>query len=259
MKKIIYTASLLAALFLTSCNDENYLLYEGDARLQFGPTPNYIYSATTQLNDTAKSITFVYDDASVKQDTVFFDIYTMGNISNQDRAFKLKQVTVPGVDNCVAGVQYKAFNDPSVTKHYVIKAGTNHMLVPIVFLRDASLKNLIYTLRLEIEENENFKLGESYKLWRKVQVADRLARPNSWTTYMETYYLGKYSYVKHGWMIAQTGYRWDQDFIAAIYTNGYAEMSYWKARLKALITIYNGNPANPGVPLTDETGQLVTF
>ncbi len=258
MKKLIYTINLLVALFLISCNDENYLLYDGETRLQFGPTPANVYSSASQLRDTLKSYTFVYENASVVQDTVFFDIYTMGIVSDKDRVFKLKQVTVAGVDNCVAGVHYKAFDDPTVAKHYVIKAGSNHMRVPIVFLREASLKSMIYTLRVEIEENENFKLGETTKLWRKVHVADMLVKPNAWTTYMENFF-GKYSYVKHSWMVQQTGYRWDQDFIAAISASGYAEMSYWKTKLKTLLFLYNSNPSNPGVPLTDEFGQLVSF
>lgn len=258
MKKIYYLLSIITLLTANSCNNEDYMLYSDDSRIQFGPPSKYVYNATYQLMDTAKSYTFVYDNASVTQDTIFFDVYTMGKTSNKDRTFKLKQVEVTGADNCVPGVHYKAFTDPTVNKHYVIPAGKTYVSAPIVFLRDASLKDKIYTLRVEIEENENFKAGETYKLWRKAYIADRLIKPNAWTTSVETYYLGKYSYVKHSWMVAQTGLKWDQDFLAPVVAS-YAEISYWKAKFKALLAIYNSNPANPGVPLTDETGQLVTF
>ncbi len=257
MRKI-FNLIIIPLVTLLSCSKEQYNLYSEADRIEFGPATKYIYSSSYQLYDTLKSFTFVYEDASVIQDTVFFDIYTMGNVTDKDRAFKLKQVQVDGADNCVAGVHYKAFNDASVSKHYVIKAGHNHESIPIVFLRDASLKVKSYVLRVEIEENENFKPGETYKLWRKVYVADRLVRPNSWNTTVEKYYLGTYSYVKHSWMVAQTGLKWDEEMLAPIVAS-YAEISYWKGKFKELLYAYNSNPANPNVPLTDETGQLVTF
>jgi len=258
MKKLKYIPILAAAFVILSCNNDDYLTYGVDSRIQFGPAPKYLYSTSYQSVDTLKAYTFVYENASVVQDTVFFDIYTMGRVSDQDRPFKLKQVQVEGVDNCVAGVHYKAFDDPTVIKHYVIKAGDTHESIPIVFLRDASLKQKIYTLKIEVEANEYFGLGETATLWRKVNVADRLIKPNSWTTSVETYYLGKYSYVKHSWMVAQTGFRWDDEFLAPIVAS-YAEISYWKAKFKELLAKYNSNPNNPNVPLTDENGVLVSF
>jgi hypothetical protein len=241
-----------------SCKTDDYLTYGDDARIQFGPAPKYIYNSSYQLRDTLKSYTFVYENASVLEDTVFFDIYTMGRVSNVDRPFQIKQIQIEGADNCVAGIHYKSFDDPSVSKYYVIKADSTHQSVRVILLRDPSLKEKAYSLRIEIEANDNFSPGEMDKLWRRVDVADRLIRPNSWNTTIENSYLGKYSYVKHSWMVAQTGLKWDEEFIAAL-SGTYAELAYWKAKFKELLTKYNSNPANPDVPLTDENGILVTF
>lgn len=258
MKIFKYILFLAVAFISVSCNTDDYLTYGDDARIQFGPDVKYLYATSYQLSDTLKSYTFVYENASVQQDTVFFDVYTMGRVSAVDRPISLKQVQIDGADNCVAGVHYKAFNDPTVSKHYVIKAGSTHTIIPIVFLRDPSLKNKIYSLRIELEANDAFSLGETSKLWRRINVADRLVRPNSWTTSIEKYYLGTYSYVKHSWMVSQTGFKWDEEYLSAVIAS-YAEILYWKARFRELLSKYNSNPANPGVPLTDENGILVAF
>jgi len=258
MKKLKYLF-LLNVLFATiSCETDDYLKYGDDARIQFGPAPRYIYNSSSQLRDTLKSYTFVYENVSVLQDTVFFDIYTMGRVSNVDRPFSIKQIQIEGANNCVPGVHYKSFDDPTVKNYYVIKADSTHQSVPIILLREPSLKEMTYSLKIEIEANEHFSLGESNKLWRRVDVADRLIRPNSWNSTIENSYLGKYSYVKHSWMVAQTGLKWDEEFISALSVN-YAELAYWKAKFKELIKKYNNNPANPDIPLKDENGTLVTF
>ncbi len=243
---------------LASCTNDDYMLYDGEARLQFGPPRNALYSTSSQLTDTLKSYTFVYEPASKTQDTVFFDLYTMGKVADKDRAFKLRQVTIPGAENAVAGVHFKSFDDASLQKDYVVKAGTSYTRVPVVILRDVTLKSKIYYLKLEIVENEFFKLGEKTKIWRKVSIADRLIRPNRWTAYVENYYLGKYSYVKHDWMVKQTGEKWDDIFLAPVLAD-YAEIDYWNAKLTKMLSDYNKVPTNPGVPLTDEFGELVKF
>ncbi|MFA5849856.1 MAG: DUF4843 domain-containing protein [Bacteroidales bacterium] len=258
MTKINYILSFCLALMLASCTNDDYMLYDGEARLQFGPPTNYIYSTNYQLNDSLKSYTFVYEPVSKLQDTVFFDLYTMGKVSDTDRAFKLRQVTIPGAENAVAGVHFKSFDDATLQKHYIVKAGKAYVRVPVIVLRDVTLKSKIYALKLEVIENEFFKLGEKIKIWRKVNIADRLIRPNSWTSSVESYYWGKYSYVKHDWMVKQTGEKWDDTFIAPIMAD-YAEITFWKAKLAKMLSDYNKVPTNPGVPLTDEFGELVKF
>lgn len=243
---------------LVSCTNDDFMLYNGEDGLQFGPSAEYIYRTDYQLRDTLKSYTFVYEPVGKVQDTVFFNIYTMGRVSGEDRPFELRQVAIPGTDNAVAGVHYKSFDDPSLQSYYVIKAGAASAKVPVVVLRDPSLKTKNYSLKLEIVENDFFKLGEKNKIWRKVTLGDRLIRPNAWTAFVETRYFGKYSYVKHQWLVQQTGQKWDDAFMTPVLAET-AEVTYWTSKVKKLLSDYNSNPANPGVPLTDEFGELVKF
>ncbi len=253
MKNIfIYTFIVLTSL-LSSC-DEEYYLYNDVARLQFGPEIHRIYNPSANLADTLKSATFFYYSPEINKDTVFFDIYAIGGVKNVDREFVLEQVPLVDVDNAVAGVHYINFNDASVKPLYKIKAGEVHTKVPIVILRDNSLKSKTVELKIQIRENSNFKLGEVSNIWRRVIFTDRLIRPNSWDEWLTRYYLGKYSIVKHQFFIETSGQRWDDDFIQTIRAN-FAELGYWKSLVKGALLEYNSK--NPNSPLRDEDGELV--
>jgi hypothetical protein len=254
MKAIKYL-SILIILALTSCFDE-YTTYSGDNYIQFGPELSRIYTASYNYLDTTKLYSFFYYPATKTQDTVWFDIYSMGEVSGQDRPFVLEQEMLTGVENAVSGTHYKAFGDPSVSGKYVIKAGTSNTRVPVVLLRNASLKAKEYILRLKVIENENFKPGEKALLWRKVIFSDKLSQPAAWNASAIQYYWGKYSTVKHTFMIEKTGEKWDQDFMVGLPSN-YALLTYWRVKLKTFLAEYNA--AHPGSPLKDEFGELVVF
>jgi hypothetical protein len=253
-KNIIYILSGL--LLLTASCNKDYFTFDDDARIQFGPELSRIYQTSFNLADTLKPYTFYYEPASVTQDTVWFDIYAIGGTSSVDRPFSLAQVMVPDTNNAVAGTHYKAFTDATVASQYAIKAGQVHTRVPVVLLRDNSLTQKQYILRIVVEENNHFKTGSSNLTWRVVSFSDKLTQPAAWNASATQYYWGKYSSVKHAFMIDQTGERWDNDFMTEMMTD-YSLLTYWRAKLKSLLIDYN--VANPGSPLTDEVGDLVVF
>lgn len=255
MYKIKYILMAVVLLSLYSCKEE-YYLFNDVKRIQFGPESSYIYNPSFNLADTTKNFTFYYEEPSKAQDTVFFDIYAIGGTSKTDRAFKLEQVAVAGVDNAVAGVHYKAFTDPSVVDKYVIKGGSVHTRVPVVLLRDGSLKSTTVTLKLQVADNENFELGEKNNIWRKIVFTDRLSQPTSWDATFSNYYFGKYSVVKHAFFIEHTGQKWDEAFFVYLKAN-MGEIAYWKAELKMALISYNND--HPDSPLKDENGDLVTL
>lgn len=255
MKKIKYLTLLsFAVLLLSSCKKDQYYLYSDVGRIQFGPEPSRIYTSSFEFADTLKRVTFYYDDASVTQDTVFFDIYAIGGIKNFDRSFTIKQELVEGAENAVVGKHYVAFNDSKVSGNYVIKAGKVHTTVPIVLLRDPSLKTTTPVLKIVVEADKNFQLGEINKLWRKIEMTDRLSQPAGWNTTFTNYYLGKYSVVKHAFMINATGDKWDQDFFIYL-TTDLAVINYYRTELKTALIEYN--KTHP--PLTDEFNEVVVF
>lgn len=253
--KYFFVLTLLTSVF-SACRQDQYYLFNDEARLQFGPDPSRIYQTSYNLADTLKPYTFYYEGEEVLQDTVFFDIYAIGGTTPSDRSFTLEQEILPSVENAVPNQHYKAFDNPEVSRHYVIKANQVHAAVPIVVLRNPSLKETTVSLKLKIIADDNFLEGERSNLWRKVVLTDRLSQPAAWNASAVQYYYGKYSVTKHAFMIEATGEKWDQEFMSGL-TSDYALLQYWIGVLK--IALVNYNNANPDTPLTDEFEELVVF
>jgi hypothetical protein len=250
MKTTKYIWAFIAVLALASCKKDQYYLYNDIARIQFGPEPSRIYTPSYNLVDTLKPYTFYYEDATVKEDTVFFDIYAIGGTAKNDRSFTLQQEQLPNTLNAVAGTHYVAFSDARVSKHYTIKAGTVHARVPVIVLRDPSLKTATPVLKFKVTDDTNFKIGEVSNIWRKVLITDRLSQPPAWTGF------GTYSVVKHKFMIDVTGEKWDQDFFLFVRAD-FGLQGYYVAVVKTALIDYN--LAHPGNPLKDENGELVVI
>jgi hypothetical protein len=248
---------LVAGIPFTACHPDRYHLYEGPGYLQFGPPQQYRNEAYYDMADTMKTFSFVYKLPDITEDTIYFDIYAIGGIAAADRPFALTQVMQPGKANAVAGVHYKAFDEIRLRSSYVIKAGEIHAFVPVVLYRDVSLKNTEVVLQFSVAANDYFKPGEPGKVWRRIAFSDHLQQPAAWDTYASNNYWGKYSRVKHEFMIRQTGEKWDQEFMSVFTWQQAGYALYWKGRLTELLAIYNQQ--HPGHPLVDENGLLVTF
>jgi len=242
----------ITCILFNSCKKDQYYIFDDIPRLQFGPP-----ISTLKLNeytDSLKSETFFYEAQDIHQDTVYFDIYTVGETSKKDRKYQLQQIQLNGLENAIPGKHFVAFDDPAVANLYVIKSDSVHARVPIVILRDGELKNKTVNLGISIVENENFAIGEPTKSWRKLQFTDRLSQPNAWTTSYSTYYFGAYSVRKHEFMIEVTGKKWDQEFIANLASD---QTSYYKSVLGMAVIDYNKR--HPSAPLRAENGDLITF
>ncbi len=244
----VFLILLAGAGCALSCKQEDYFIFNEHDRLQFGPDPSRIYQTSFDYADTLKPYTFYYEDENLQQDTVFFDLYTIGGVSGHDRPFKLEQEQVAGEVNATPGIHYKAFDHPELAADYVIKAGTVHTSVPIVLLRDPSLKEETVLLKFKVVPNDEFLEGEATKIWRKVRFTDRLSQPASWNASAVQYYYGAYSVTKHEFMINSTGEKWDEEFMSAL-PSDYGLMQYWIGVLKTKLVDYNND--HPCEPLTD--------
>ncbi|NML21581.1 DUF4843 domain-containing protein [Pseudoflavitalea sp. G-6-1-2] len=247
MKSIaLYT---LLGLSLAACKKDHTYPFQDVARLQFGLN-------NEGLQDTVKYYSFYYGSDDREADTIWFNIYAMGGITSEDRPYSLEQEMIVGEDNAVAGVHYKSFSDPSLKDMYVIKANEVSAAVPVVLLRDPSLKQQYVKLKFRIKGDAVFQPGETRFLWRRLEFTDKLSRPQVWDAYAEKYYWGKYSNVKHTFMIRQTGKLWDQEFMSELNRN-VSKTLFWMDKLKQLLIDYN--TAHPSEPLRDENNNLVTF
>ncbi|WP_316751730.1 DUF4843 domain-containing protein [Pedobacter gandavensis] len=259
MMKTKYFLVALVLMTMASCKEEPFL-FNDLATLQFGPPVSAIYQPGAAAAGALSTYTFFYKSEDVLQDTVFFDIYAIGGTSSKDRRFKLEQVQVDGVSNAVPGVHFISFDDPGVSKSLVIKAGQVHSRVPVIMLRDVSLKTADAVLRVNVVENENFKKGEANYLWRRLDFTDRINKPAAWGGIYQNTYYGKYSTVKHKFMIDKTGEIWDQEFMSVLQDPLLPDPSrimYYMSVIKAALINYN--IAHPGNPLRDEVGDLVVF
>ncbi|MGE8428601.1 MAG: DUF4843 domain-containing protein [Sphingobacterium sp.] len=254
-KSIFFLLPVFILMFF-SCAKDQYYIFNDEARIQFGPPIVPRGTTVSEYQDTLKGATFYYDDQKVIKDTIYFDIYTIGKLATTARNYSIEQINLPNVDNAVPGKHYIAFDDPSLSNAYRIAGDSVHARVPIVILRDPELKQKTINLGFQLVINNNFKLGENSKLWRKLQITDRLSKPNNWSTSVTQYYLGTYSVRKHQFMIETTDDRWDDIFFTEVFS-AIDLSSYYKSVLSSALIDYNN--AHPGNPLKDENGELITF
>jgi hypothetical protein len=273
MKK--YSCIIIIALAVAAgCKKADYLLYEGAARIQMADT-------------AAASFTFVYEAPAVLRDTVYVSLNTIGGITDQDRKVTLEQVTEYDVTytrdpvtnkiidstvkekpfKAVPGKHYVPLNDPSMQSLLVIRANKASDSLPIILLRDTSLKSNSYRLRLKIVANDVFAIGETKAVERTLLFSDRLERFESWKTdgsASPAYnFFGKYSVAKHQFMVDVLKVRIDDAWYKAIAAA--QAISHYRALVKDALAAFNADPANisagkaPMRETNDPGSPLITF
>ena len=274
MRSIYILAMLL--LSVISCSEADLMLYGDEPRVYLGGYTR------------AESMTFYYDTDDVVRDTLYVYVETMGGPRDYDRAVNFKQVTVCDVEytvengvkvdsvvtenpyNAVADKHFVAFDSEEARKLMVIPAGEVSANIPIILLRDVSLKEEIYYLTLQLIENDEFKIGGVTKdVEYAITFADKLIKPNFWDLpYQGSYYFGKYSMRKHEFMIEVAGGKIDDEWWRSLYgaSSVTGLLAYYQSKFKTELDKYNSDPeniANGLAPMReivgDPTSNLVTF
>ncbi|MGN0280856.1 MAG: DUF4843 domain-containing protein [Prevotella sp.] len=232
MKKHIIL-SLVVAAGLSSCEKDLELYSDPTCRLNFYYGIDAVSDFKPELARSTYS--FVYGDPNLMQDTVWVEVESMGFVADTDRAITIEQVDSAGVENAVAGKHYIAFNDPQLASRYVMPAGKARTRLPIVMLRDASLKDMTVVLKYRIKPNENFVNGYDAYTERVLEFTDQLSEPSKWTYsypyfvyYTITFadYFGDYGLVKHQFLISETGEKWDDEYIDKLMTGDANYLDY---------------------------------
>lgn len=270
MKRLTIGMVLLAA-FLNGCQEAEHLLFDDVARVQMNEDKEILAS-------------FYYDDASVVRDTVYLTVNTIGEPENRERRIELEQIPEYDVkyvydekgnladsvvtekpNKAVPDVHYVAMDAEEMRPFLVIPANAVTAEIPVILLRDASLKHAEYRLCLRLKETSDFLLGERNKLSGTVVFSDKLSIPNFWNPTVERYYFGKYSERKHAFMNEVLQIHVTDDWYKTL-SMDYAELKYVRNKLKAALTEYNENPdnlANGLAPMRekqdDPTSGLITF
>ncbi len=246
---IVASATLL---FYTGCEKELPVYDSPDDALNFEMQIN---STTGDIEE--RNYSFVYEGDDVTRDTLWLRANTQGFLRDYDRHFTLEQIPA-GTDRPDAqpSRHYVAFDDPSLQQAYVVPAGQNTVLFPIVLLRDASLADSDVSLYFRLKENDHFKQGLPEQRVVMLAISDRLSRPASWSDY----YFNLYGPVKHRFMIDHTGMRWDEPFIQELLAGDTGYIRYLMMLLARELKEENAARAKQGLrPLAEEDGREVGF
>ncbi|MDR1415070.1 MAG: DUF4843 domain-containing protein [Odoribacteraceae bacterium] len=271
MKQQIYhAATALLLLLATACTQEKPMPFLGDARVQLKDT-------------TILRHTFIYSAAEVSRDTLYIQVNTIGEMADHDRQVNIIQVpeyditlvtdpvtnrvdtiTTERPNKAVPGTHYIPLDDPALRPHAVIKARTVTAMIPIILLRDASLKTDDYRLRLQLAPSEDFNTGERRMIARTILFSDRLVQPSFWDINVN-YTFGAYSTRKHQFMIDVSGEKIDNEWYDANVRNVVGASQQYKNFFKAALARFNADPdniASGAAPLRetdDPASPLVTF
>lgn len=229
---------------------------------------NFIYLDYTgnpmtsdRVNDATRHSSYSFIMASVtaneelKSDTVWFDVSTMGFLSDIDRPIRLEQVTT-GDNDAIPGVHYVAFDDPSFISKCFVPANQNQTRVPVVVLRDASLQDNDVNLTFRLSENEYFKSGYDGLTERTLQITDRLSMPSNWPVSI----FGTYGQKKHELMIEWTNQAWDESYIREILNGDTGYISYLQEFFRQKLGEENAARIEAGLgKYTEANGTEVSF
>ena len=215
---ILYAAGLL--LLAAACekdlptfsDDEGFLIFNYGAGKKTG-------DATVSESDRRGSYSFLLNAAEEQtRDTVWLKVNTLGKLSPDCRPIALVQIedTNRNVINAVAGKHYVAFDDSSLAELYRMPGDSSVTEVPVVVLRDPSLKESDVTLKITFGDNGWFKPGYPSFTTYTLTISDYLAEPKMWQELGVDYYLGTYGSKKHELMIQWTGKTWDDAYFKTL-------------------------------------------
>lgn len=198
--------------------------------------------------------TFVYDPESLTRDTIYVPVKSMGFLRDYDRFVQFEQVKLDSVFNAESGVHYVAFDDAEVKNLMVLPAGQETVEIPIIVLRDPTLRDTVVVLQLRVVENEYFKLGDLNRVEVLVEIGDVPMQPANWLTMF-----GTYGRVKHRFLINFFGWRFDEETFE-IFKSDYLYAMAIRTKAQTELNRVNTERAARGEkPLCESDGTLVKF
>ena len=249
--------SLAPCLLFTSCEKDLPVYDNPISRL------NFYYDIDSRSSFDASlarsTYSFVYKESTLRQDTLWFEVETMGFTSDIDRTITLQQMDT--THNAIAGKHFVAFDDPSLTSFYKIPAGKAKVRIPVVLLRDASLQESTVNLKFGIVANEYFQQGYPEYSTRVITFTDQLSEPSKWNyayPYYGSYtisfadYFGAYGVAKHRFLIEETGKAWDDDYIDELMTGDSNYLMYMLRKMAKRLAEVNAERQAQGLDVLCE-------
>jgi hypothetical protein len=246
MKNKIIIWSCAACLAFASCEEKVVHKYESENSV-------YFYRGAELYNTFVQYDSLIYNFVEKKsdrlRDTVRVRVRTAGFLSDRDREVQLVQINHGDSLAAVAGKHYIGFDDPEMAGRLLIPAGSIQADLPVVLLRDASLRSREMRIEIELRENGHFKIVMPDLSRFVIKFTDMIARPANWETSWRPY-LGEWGPEKMRFLVEYVGVA---DFEGQ---HGASDMLYYRSKAIEKLIEYNNTHATP---LTEADGTLVSF
>lgn len=232
MKKIWKYLAVGIALLAVGCERHDALMFQDVARVCFARGEN----GDGQQDSILQSFFVVPENQ--ERDTVWVEVALMGFPTDKDRPIRIVQTNRDAANAAIAGTHYLAFDDEEVKNLIAIKAHQVTARIPIIFLRDISLKTEKKRLEMAIEENDYFKQGIDADCHFMVQTTELAEMPENWDSAWDTYF-GEWSSQKMWFIVNYLGL----DDFETTYDSGYKK--YLKQKAHSKLNEYNSTQDEP--------------
>ena len=250
MKTILGLLTGIAGiLLLVGCEKALPRFDSEQDRLNFAVEPK-------EVNPTPVRKTFLYDAETIVRDTVCVPVVAMGFVRDYDRYVSFEQIGVEpdSVYNAEPGVHYVSFDDEEVRHLMVLPAGQAAADIPVIVLRDPSIRDTLTVLKLRIKANDDFAVGDPDRVELVVEIGDIPVCPKRWLKA-----LGDYGLEKHRFLIRYFGWRWDDETINML-TKDALYFNSVRTKAKKGLAEENKKRAEEGKgPLCEADGTIVKF
>ena len=227
------------------------------------------------LHPEVYSYSFV-GKGDISVDTVWFTVRPQGMVPEENCRIKLEQYEkrewkyIYGNDGIIAdsvltvyprqavpGVHYIPFDDERMKEHLILKPGELSTQIPVIMLRDESLRDTTYTLFFRIVDSEDLMAGDNEYCHIQLKIADCLTTPAAWNRY---FFAGAWSRTKHEFMITISGKEWDDEFISTLSID---DKNYYLFIFNRELKKENAKRAEQGLPPLrdnpDDPATEITF
>lgn len=263
MKKYIILLLVIVPALFMSCEQTEVQPYDGQPYATiFDPDGWY----TGELQSYNRN--FIYMDPNKETDTVWVKVAIKAGLPVKDYHISFRQykdsisgMALLSLPDATPGVQYKAFDDPELKDKYVIHKGLMLDSVPVILLRDPSLKKTGYRITFRMANSEDITASDQtadnaqQHTYVVIYVADCYSEPTSWKYYMSSF--GVYGPVKHQFMVEDSKQKWDDDFIKSLDS---FDKVYYLYKFRNDLDALNAQREKEGKgPLTEADGSKVYF
>ncbi|WP_321285431.1 DUF4843 domain-containing protein [uncultured Sunxiuqinia sp.] len=246
-------------LVLSACQKDYPAVFEGKPYVRFQSDENESNIYVQQIYSNF----FFHDDESRTRDTVYLSLASVGAIPNKDlkidfEAFDSDTMSYPEriEENTLmaeAGKHYVSFDSEEMQNLLIFHGDIMQDTVPLIVLRDPSMKNNTYRLTIRLATTEDAQVADPIENRVVIYITDRVSKPSNWSLWD----FGAYGDVKMAFMIRNSDLKWTEEDIDKVLEDSFL-YSYYVYKFKELLKKENEALGSAG-PLREADGTVVSF